>query len=75
MSDYQAIVDQADQLPLLEKIRLIEHLSAALKQDLEEEAFKRMPWHDFVERTAGILSDAPIQRWPEGDFEDREPLE
>lgn len=75
MSDYQAVADQADQLPLFEKVRLLEHLSMVLKQDLEEEAFKRMPWREFVERTAGILADDPIQRWPEGDFENREPLE
>ena len=74
MSDYQAVADQADQLPLFEKVRLLEHLSTVLKRDLEEEAFKRMPWHEFVERTAGILADDPVQHWPEGDFENREPL-
>jgi hypothetical protein len=74
MIAYQQIADLADQLPLAEKARLIEHLSAALRQDLEVEAFRRMDWHEFLDRTAGSLADDPIQRHDQGDFKRREPL-
>jgi hypothetical protein len=72
---YQNVVELADQLPLAEKARLIEHLSASLRQDLEVEAFRRMDWHEFIDRTAGSLAETPIQRWEQGDYEEREPLE
>jgi hypothetical protein len=74
MTHYDDVSQLADQLSLIEKVRLLEHLSAALKQELESEAFKKMPWHEFIERTAGILADDPIQRWPQGSYEEREPL-
>jgi hypothetical protein len=35
MIAYETVVELADQLPLAEKARLIEHLSAALRQKLE----------------------------------------
>ncbi|WP_366829065.1 hypothetical protein [Nostoc sp. NMS2] len=30
---------------------------------------------DFFEQTAGCLADDPIQRYPQGEYEEREPLE
>jgi hypothetical protein len=75
MIAYQNVVELADQLRLSEKVRLIEHLSASLRQDLEVEALRRMDWHEFIDRTAGSLSDSPIQRWDQGVYEERESLE
>lgn len=75
MIAYQQVAELADQLPLAEKARLIEHLSAALRQGLEVEAYRRMDWHEFIERTAGSLAHTPIQRWEQGDYEERESLE
>jgi hypothetical protein len=75
MSDYQTVVELADQLPLAEKARLIEHLSAALRHNLEVEAYRRMPWHEFIEQTAGSLADTPIERPPQPPYDEREPLE
>jgi hypothetical protein len=65
MIAYETVVQLADQLPLAEKVRLIEHLSAALRQKLEVEAHRRMDWHEFIERTAGSLADSPIERPPQ----------
>ena len=31
-------------------------------------------WRAFLERFAGCMSDAPIQRSPQGEFEDRQEL-
>jgi hypothetical protein len=72
---YEEIVKQADQLTLAEKARLIEHLSATMSLDLEVEAFRRMPWQEFIDRTAGSLADDPIERPAQLPLEEREPLE
>jgi hypothetical protein len=75
MINYYTVAEMADQLPLADKARLIEHLSAALRHDLEVEAYQRMPWHEFIERTAGILADDPIERPLQPPTEERELLE
>lgn len=75
MISYQTVVEMADQLPLAEKAHLIEHLSAALRQNLEVEAYQRMPWNEFIEQTAGSLADSPIERSEQPPYEEREPLE
>lgn len=75
MIAYQDIAELADQLTLAEKARLIEHLSAALRQTLEVEAYKRMDWHEFIERTAGSLAEFPIERPPQPPLEEREAIE
>lgn len=75
MDAYDEILNRADQLSLADKARLLEHLSTALRHDLEVEAFRRMPWQEFIERTAGILADDPIERPPQLPLEEREALE
>ncbi|PJF26876.1 MAG: hypothetical protein CUN53_06190 [Phototrophicales bacterium] len=75
MTIYEQVSQMAAQLSLAEKLRLIEMLSASLRRELEVEAFQRMPWHEFVERTAGLLGDDPIERPPQLQLEEREPLE
>lgn len=72
---YRDIVALADQLTTAEKAQLIAHLSTSLRQALEIESHRHMSWHEFIDRTAGSLADAPIQRWEQGDDEEREPLE
>jgi len=75
MVNYQEVITLAEQLPLVERVRLIEDVSASLTRDLEIEAFRRMPWHEFIERTAGILADDPIERPAQLPLESREPIE
>lgn len=72
---FEQLATQIEQLSVQDKLRLMERLTLALQRDLEVEAFRRMPWDEFIERTAGILADDPIRRWPQGDYEEREPLE
>lgn len=31
-------------------------------------------WHQFVDRTAGSLVDDPIERLPQGEYEQRDPI-
>ena len=49
-------------MTLVEKVRLLEHLSTALKEDIETEAYRHMPWEQFIDRTYGSLADDPIER-------------
>jgi hypothetical protein len=75
MTLYEQAVVLAGRLSLAEKARLIAHLGTALDHDLEVEAFRRLPWHEFIERTAGSLADDPIERPPQLEFEVRDELE
>ena len=42
---------------------------------LGEEDIKRLEWHDFIDRTYGCLANNPIIRYPQGEYEEREPIE
>jgi hypothetical protein len=37
--------------------------------------FDRAEWLAFIDETAGSLTDDPIERLPQGDYEKREPIE
>lgn len=62
MTQYEEVAQLTENLTLAEKVRLIEHLSASLKHELEIEAYKHMPWEQFVDLTYGSLADDPIER-------------
>jgi len=49
-------------MTLAEKVLLLEHLSQSLKQDIETEAYRHMPWEQFIELTYGSLAHDPIER-------------
>lgn len=74
MIAYPEVAQMADQLPPAEKARLIEHLSAALRQELEG-ASKPEDWQTFLRSTYGSLRDTPIERGEQGLYEQREPVE
>ncbi|MEH2259054.1 hypothetical protein [Nostoc sp.] len=42
---------------------------------LEEEELKQLEWHEFIDKTYGCLRDDPIMRHPQGEYEQREPIE
>ena len=50
--------------------RMIESLEGPASQEGEGEE----SWRDFVASTYGSLSDAPIERGEQGEFEVRDPL-
>lgn len=62
MTIYEEAVQLTNRLSLVEKAQLIAYLSTALKHDLETEAYKNMPWEQFIDATYGILADDPIER-------------
>lgn len=75
MIAYPDVVQLADQLPTAEKARLIEHLSAALRRELESTPSQKEDWREFLSSTYGSLRDTPIERFEQGEYEEREPLE
>jgi hypothetical protein len=62
MIAYEQVAVLADQLSLPEKAQLLEHLSTSLKRDLEVEAFKRMPYDQFIALTYGMFADEMLER-------------
>ena len=62
MTNYEEAIQLTNRMTLAEKVLLLEHLSAVLKQDIETEAYRHMPWEQFLELTYGSLADDPIER-------------
>jgi hypothetical protein len=51
---------------------LVNQLLRSLEQETEP---VRSDWHEFLRETYGSLRDTPIQRWDQGEYEEREPIE
>lgn len=62
MSIFDQVIQLTSHMTLAEKARLLEYLSTELRHDLETEAFKHMPWEQFITLTYGSLADDPIER-------------
>ncbi len=62
MSIYEEAIQLTSRMSLAEKVLLLEHLSTLLKHDLETEAYKHIPWEQFIELTYGSLAHDPIER-------------
>ncbi len=62
MTVYEEAVQLTKQMSVVEKVRLLEHLSTALKYDLEVEAYKHISWDQFLDLTDGSLAYDPIER-------------
>ncbi len=76
----EKLVVQAELLSSLDRIRLVERLVAGIERDMaalaatQSETARLRAWQVTVERTAGVLADDPIERPPQGDFEQRDPI-
>lgn len=62
MTAYDEAVQLTDRMTLAEKVRLLEYLSTTLKHELALEAYKHMPWEQFLDLTYGSLADDPLER-------------
>jgi hypothetical protein len=62
MTVLEQAVQLTNRLTLAEKVELLEHLSAAMRNDLTLEAYKQMPWGQFIDLTYGSLAHDPIER-------------
>jgi hypothetical protein len=62
MTTLEQAVQITSQLTLAEKVQLLGYLSSSMRLDLELEAYKHMPWEQFLNLTYGNLADDPIER-------------
>ena len=67
------LLQEVERLPATEKWRLVKHVLRSLEQD--QNVSPVSDWHKFLRETYGSLRDTPIQRWDQGDYEERELLE
>ncbi len=67
MMKLDQLIAEANQLSTHEKWQLLKHLLNQLD--------KTQDWHEFLEKTAGSLSDDPIERPEQPPFEENKPLE
>jgi hypothetical protein len=72
MNSYQEVSTIAEQLSVAEKWRLVKQLLRSLETKQTRSAAS--DWKTFLQETYGSLRETPIQRWPQGDYEEREPL-
>lgn len=75
MMKLNQLIEEAEQLPTHERWQLVKHLLNQLEVTQAEPIDKTQDWHEFLRATYGILRDTPIQRWDQGDYEEREPFE
>jgi hypothetical protein len=75
MTTYEKAVELTRRMTLAEKVLFLEHLSASLKQDIETEAYRHMPWEQFIDLTYGSLADDPIERNQPLDYDARDEIE
>lgn len=65
------VLEQAQRLSPQDRLRLVERLAVTLQTELQP----KTDWHTFLQETYGILKDDPIQRYEQGEYEEREPIE
>ena len=79
-STLEQVYAQAQTLSSLDKVRLVERLFASIEHEIaaldsaETEAARIREWQATVKRTAGALADDPIERPPQGDYEQRDDI-
>jgi hypothetical protein len=73
---YEQVEKLAQQLSPGEKMRLIEMLTRSLDREYVA-LLPKAPGYPpgFIEHTYGSLADDPIERPPQGEFEERDPIE
>lgn len=62
MTIFEEAVQLTARMSLVDKIRLLEHLSHTLKEAMETEAYRHISWEQFIDLTYGSLADDPIER-------------
>jgi hypothetical protein len=73
---FEQVAPLADTLTPQDKMRLITHLTLDLQRQYLEQLPEAPEWPpDYFERTYGSLADDPIERPPQGDYEDRDEIE
>jgi hypothetical protein len=75
MTVFEEAIELTKQMTLAEKVLLLEYLSGSVRQDIETEAYRHMPWEQFIDLTYGSLADDPIERNQPLDYDVRDEIE
>ncbi|CAG0966266.1 hypothetical protein ARNL5_01308 [Anaerolineae bacterium] len=77
----EQVFAQAQALSPLDRVRLAERLFALIERDVqslthaEAENARLRAWQATIDRTAGALAEDPLERLPQGDFEQRDQVQ
>lgn len=74
MMTINELLHEVERLPAEEKWQLVRHVLRSLEHE-QTTPSPQQDWHTFLRATYGILADDPIQRWDQGEYEEREPFE
>jgi hypothetical protein len=74
MMNFEQLAREAEHLSNAERWRLVKHLLRLLEYETMVPS-PTLDWQTFLSETYGSMRDAPIQRWSQGEYEEREPLE
>ena len=71
MLTLKELIAQVEQLNTSDKWQLVKQVLNTLEQQTGKDSTE---YHQFLRETYGSLRETPIQRWPQGEYEDRELL-
>lgn len=74
MNKVDKLLHEVEGLPTAEKWRFVKLVLRSLEQE-QTSAVAPSDWHEFLQETYGSLRDTPLERAPQGEYEEREPLE
>ncbi len=81
MLTYQELVKEIKQRSLQERLALLEEVAHSLRQEIaltppsEKPTPEELGWPPgFFEKTYGALADDPMERLPQGNYEEREEI-
>lgn len=65
------LLEEVDRLSLAEKWQVVKHIVTTLEQERIAQP-ARVDYHHFLHETYGVLRNTPIERWDQGEYEDRD---
>ena len=74
MPTIHELLHDVEQLEVGEKWQLVRHILATLEHS-QTAPDQTSDWHQFLRETYGSLRDTPIQRYEQGEYEERELIE
>ncbi len=74
MVTIQELLGEVDRLPAADKWQLVKHVLDTLEQAQNTPA-STADYRRFLHEMYGALRDTPIERWDQGEYEARDPLQ
>jgi len=66
------LIEEVDRLPVADKWQLVRHVLDTLEQEHIAPS-SAADYHQFLRETYGVLRDTPIERYEQGEYEERDP--